>query len=111
MLIADRTLKLRRGDAEIEIPIRIFAPVIEHPGSWSCRYEIEWPDHTRTMNAAGADAVQALDIALRMIGAEIYTSDYHKSGDLFFEAPGRGYGFPVPANMRDLLIGDDKDYF
>ena len=53
------------------------------------------------MNAGGADSVQALDIALRMIGAEIYTSDYHKFGNLFFEAPSRGYGFPVPATMRD----------
>ncbi len=111
MIIATRTLKLRNGDAEIEIPIRIFAPIPEHPSGWSCRYEIEWPDGMRTMNAGGADAVQALDIALRMVGSEIYTSDYHESGNLFLEAPGRGYGFPVPANMRDLLIGDDKKYF
>ena len=57
------------------------------------------------------NSVQALDIALRMIGAEIYTSDYHKFGNLFVEAPGRGYGFPVPATIRDLLIGDDKKLF
>jgi hypothetical protein len=25
--------------------------------------------------------------------------------------PGRGYGFPVPNNIRDLLVGDDKKFF
>ncbi len=111
MVIAARILKLRNENTEIEIPIRIFAPVILHPGAWSCRYEIEWPDGTRTTDAGSADSVQALEIALRMIGAEIYTSDYHKSGNLFFEAPGRGYYFPVAPSLRDLLIGDDKNYF
>ena len=24
--------------------------------------------------------------------------------------PGRGYGFPVPDNIRDLLVGDDKRF-
>jgi hypothetical protein len=24
-----------------------------------------------------------------------------------FEEPGAGYGFPVPATMRDLLVGED----
>jgi hypothetical protein len=43
----------------------------------------------------GLAGAQFSILLLRMIGAEIYTSDYHKSGNLFFEAPGRGYGFPV----------------
>lgn len=45
-----------------------------------------------------------------MIGAEIYSSDYHKSGDLFWETPGKGYGFPVAPSLRDLLQGDDATY-
>jgi hypothetical protein len=48
MIIATRVLTLRRPDADIEIPIRIFAP---EPKSrdWSCRFEIDWPDGTFTM--------------------------------------------------------------
>jgi hypothetical protein len=52
--------------------------------------------------------MQAVLLALQMIGAVLYTSDYHKSGKLFWEKPGRGYGFPVPSNLQDMLIGDDK---
>jgi len=110
MLIATRVLKLRLETGDIEIPIRIFAP--EHdPPSWSCKFEIDWPDGTLAMAAGGVDAVQALDLALRMIGASIYASDHHASGNLMWEAPGRGYGFPVTSNLRDMLVGDDKTFF
>jgi hypothetical protein len=62
------------------------------------------------MESGGADSVQALLIALQMIGTNIYTSSYHESGDLFWGAAGKGYGFPVSANMRGLLVGDDAKY-
>ena len=109
MIIATRLLKLSRAGSDIDIPIRIFAP--ERSGSaWSCRYEIDWPEGKETMNASGIDSVQALVLALQMIGADIYSSSYHKSGKLVFDAPGRGYGFPVPSSLRDMLIGEDRVY-
>jgi len=109
MMIASRLLKLRDGGAEIEIPIRIFAP--EQSGNaWSCRYEIDWPEGTWTMAAGGVDSVQAIHLAMQMIGSEIYTSSFYKSGNLMVEAPGKGYGFPVPTSLRDLLEGDDAVY-
>jgi hypothetical protein len=52
--------------------------------------------------------MQAVLLALQMIGTVLYTSDYHKSGKLFWEKPGDGYGFPVPSNLQDMLIGEDK---
>jgi hypothetical protein len=110
MVVASRVLKLRRGDRILDVPIRIWAPRETVHGTWSCRYELEWPDGTWSMNAEGADSVQAAFIALQMIGSEIYTSDYHKSGQLFFEAPGSGYGFPVPASLRSLLQGTDAEH-
>jgi hypothetical protein len=45
-----------------------------------------------------------------MIGAELYASDQHKSGVLTGLSPGRGYGFPVPQAIRDLLVGDDRKF-
>lgn len=107
MLIASRTLRLRRDSADIPIPIRILDPE-ERDVDWACRFEIGWPDETTTMEAMGVDAVQALELAMKMIGAFIYTSDHHASGNLTWEVPGKGYGFPVSHNIRDLLIGDDK---
>jgi hypothetical protein len=53
--------------------------------------------------------MQALTIALQMVGAEIYASPYHQSGKLFWERAGGGYGFPVVSSLRDLLVGDDVE--
>jgi hypothetical protein len=79
MIMATRLLRLSRAVSDIDIPIRIFAP--ERSGSaWSCRYEIDWPEGKETMSASGIDSVQALVLALQMIGADIYSSSYHKSG-------------------------------
>jgi len=75
-----------------------------------CEYEIDWPEGTRKFAAHGDDSVQAIELALKMIGAEIYASDYHKSKMLRWEKSGQGYGFPVARTLRDLLEGDDAEY-
>lgn len=54
--------------------------------------------------------MQALICALQIIGAEIYSSNYHKAGQLQWGTPGKGYGFPVVPTCRDLLQGDDAKY-
>jgi hypothetical protein len=110
MLIASRILTLRNGNDEIQIPVRIFAPEKSTRSSWICRYEIDWPGEKHKMEVGGVDSVQALVLALQLIGAEIYSSNYHKSGKLFFDAPGAGYGFPVVPTLRDMLKGDDVKY-
>jgi hypothetical protein len=109
MVVASRSLKLRQGNDEKDVGVRIFAPQDEG-GHWSCCYEIDWPEGTRKGAAHGADSVQALVLALKMIGSEIYTSEYHKLKKLMWDEPGRGYGFPVTQNIKDLLEGDDAKY-
>jgi hypothetical protein len=107
MKIAERLLRIRRAQGEIEVPVRVFAPQRDEANSWSCRYEIGWPDAPRTRSIGGFDSVQALFLALQAIGAELYTSEHHELGRLIWEKEGDGYGFPVPRTIRDLLIGDD----
>ena len=110
MVVATRLLKFRGPKGEAEIPIRLFAPEKTDGGAWSCRYEVDWP-HGQWVHAAhGVDSVQAIFLAMQMIGAEIYASEYHKSGKLVFDELGRGYGFPIANSLRDLLIGDDAKY-
>lgn len=110
MIIATRHLVLREKNRNVEIPVRIHAPE-KAEVDWICRFEIGWPEGEGKRWAGGVDAVQALELALKMIGAQIYTSDHHASGNLFWEEQGRGYGFPVTNNIRDLLVGDDKKFF
>jgi hypothetical protein len=110
MIVGKRSLELRQQQGSISIEVRIFQPQARQ-GHWCCDYEIDWPEGTHKFSAGGADSMQALIIALNMIGAEIYTSNYHKSGDLRSSDSWKGYGFPVPKNIRDLLEGDDATYF
>ena len=111
MVIATRMLAFRNGNENLNVAVRIFAPEQEKPRAWSCAYEIDWPDGTRKFVAHGVDAVQAIELALTMIGSEIYTSGYHQSKSLMWEKPGQGYGFPVPISLRDRLVGDDAKFF
>lgn len=107
MLIAERHLRLGAGENTINIPICIFSPE-KIDDMDVCRYTIGWPNGERKSYAAGVDSVQAMQLVLQKIGIEIYSSPYHKSSLLYWEAPGQGYGFPVQKNSRDLLVGDDK---
>jgi hypothetical protein len=107
MLIATRILKLRRSNGDIDIPVRIYAPE-KREVDWACRLEVGWPDGPVDVAARGIDAVQALHLALQLVGAQIYASAHHASGSLMWLEPGKGYGFPVTYNLRDLLVGDDK---
>lgn len=111
MLIATRTLKVRSQRGDVDVPVRIFAPEEDPVRSWGCRFEIDWPGGAETMTARGIDAVRALEIALKMVGSELYASKQHEAGELMFDKPGAGYGFPVPQNLRDLLVGEDLKYF
>jgi hypothetical protein len=109
MIIATRTLMLRSRAGKEDVPIQIYAPE-EKNNAWNCRFEIGWPSGTVERWGTGSDAVQSLVIAMQMIGAEIYASRYHEAGQIEWLAAGRGYGFPVANNIRDLLVGDDKKY-
>jgi hypothetical protein len=110
MIVASRSLKIRQAKGETVVAVRIFTPQ-PHENHWSCAYEIDWPEGKREFAAHGVDSMQALILALKMIGSEIYTSDYHKTRKLVWDdEPGRGYGFPIAGNIKDLLEGDDAKF-
>ncbi|WP_296585187.1 hypothetical protein [Xanthobacter sp.] len=109
MVIAERTLYVDVEGADVEVMARLFAPVFE-VGSWSCLTEIHWPDGVQAFTAYGFDAMQAIYLGLEVIGIHLYLSDEHKSGRLRWGDPGKGYGFPVPYNLREDLIGDDAHF-
>jgi hypothetical protein len=107
MVMAERRLIIGDLAGDKEVVIRLYQPEAKD-GTWSCRFEIDWPNQRRLSRAGGVDSMQALVLALQAIGIEIYSSSYHKSGLLKWYEPTRGYGFPVSYNVRDLLIGDDQ---
>ncbi|MDO8981028.1 MAG: hypothetical protein Q7V17_17535 [Afipia sp.] len=103
-----RTLRLTDEPAT-SIPVHVFTPVQEDT-DWSCAFSIGWPDRVLERKTFGIDAIQSLELALRMVGTELYASEYHKAGRLMWLKPSAGYGFPVPNIIRDTLIGEDRDY-
>lgn len=103
-----RTLTYAAESGDIAIPVIIDSPQKgEH--DWSCAYEIGWPDGAHHGFGYGIDATQAMLLAFKAIGTDLYTSDYHRSGRLRWVAPGDGYGYPVPKVIRDLLVGNDAE--
>ena len=108
--IATRTLTWRDGERDVPVEIRIYEPEREGEGAWACRFEVDWQKGMRGMAGHSVDAVQALVHAVNMIGVQLYTSEYHETGNLFWHEPGSGYGFPVSPGVRDLFEGDDKKY-
>ena len=58
--------------------------------------------------AYGIDAIQALILALDILGAYINTSQAAKEGRLVWLKPGGGFGLPVSRNIEDILQGDDR---
>ena len=110
MQIANRILQYGPEGQEKPVHIRLYAPEQER-NDWSCRAEIAWPDRTKSLRFHGLDSMQAITLTLQGIGAYLYSTAEHRSGDLFSERRGNGYGFPVPVNARDLLIGDDRRFF
>jgi hypothetical protein len=109
MIVATRTLAIASGEQRKVVKIDVHEPE-ERSGSWYCRFDIGWPQPA-TGEMGGADSVQALFNTLQMIGLQLYTSEYHASGQLVWDTPGNGYGFPVPKASRDWLVGSDKRFY
>lgn len=109
MIIGTRILKQQRGQIKQNIAVRIYAPE-KTKENWICRFDIDWPDGKVERWGTGVDAIQALLFALHMIGTQLYASEANKSGELVWLKEGSGFGFPLPNNIRDLLVGDDARY-
>jgi hypothetical protein len=109
-MIGTRILALATPSGDTQVPITV-EPPMGQDRNWSCRFEIGWPTGARVKDAHGVDAVQALLLALQMIGTDLYSSNEHAEGRLRWETKGAGYGFPVPKNLKNMLVGDDKVFF
>lgn len=109
MIIASRKLNLITNHQIREVAINLFIPELRD-FDWICKYEIDWPDDKRKSFAAGIDSAQALHLAMQKIGIDLYMSDYHRLRQIVWIEPGQGYGFPIPKNGREFLIGQDREF-
>ena len=97
------------------VALRVEAPVEEN-GVWRCWYEIDWPEdgwpaQTTRSSARGADSLHAVQMGLMKLGVDLHMSTYHQAGKLFWVEGREGYGLIVPKTARDLLRGDDAEFY
>ena len=97
VVIAERYLEGEYEGRPITVTVKIGKPVPDRDGLWTCPYLISSPVKERRFYAGGADAFQALYLALYMIGAEL-RSGY---GELRLRWYGREeLGFPTDATLE-----------
>jgi Domain of unknown function (DUF6968) len=102
MIIANRDLVLADGK---EVIVKIGKPE-KFPDSedYYCPYQIIGIGNERVRYAGGIDSIQALLLALKMIGTDLYMSNEAKTGILSWKGGEKGnLGFPVPDTLRDLV--------
>lgn len=118
MIIATRTLTaICKSGEHKPVTLRIESPVQEADGSWRCWYEMEWPEDgwpaetTRNAAESGLDSLAAMQMALMMLGGDLHFVSYHREGKLYWHKGQIGYGIVVHKSTRDLLRGEDAEFF
>jgi len=103
-ILGTRTLNL--GESQTVI-VTLGAPqkYPESEDDYFCAYQIVGIGDGRVRYAIGIDALQALFLTLKKIGADLYTTPEAKSGALSWvgQAVKGDLGFPVPDAIKDLL--------
>ena len=102
-VIASRRLMLDK-DQKVEVLIGKPEPC-PNGIDWYCPHQTVGVRSGKVRYAIGIDPMQALVLALSMVGAELYTSDEYEAGRLSWDcgAVKGDLGFPVPENIRDVL--------
>ncbi|HVW93429.1 MAG TPA: hypothetical protein VHB74_12590 [Devosia sp.] len=89
MAAMERVLRVTTIHGTTPVPVRLEMPFDDY-GSWRCDYSIGWPEGAFESYAMGADAIQAMHLALQWVGWRLYTSPHHEAGNLHFGEPGTG---------------------
>lgn len=99
-VVATRELECR-GGAPIVVVIGQPQPFPDLL-NYYCPFQLRGLGNERIRYAGGVDAVQALELALQMIGAILYTSREAQEKRLTWNGAAN-LGFPVPSNVTDLI--------
>lgn len=103
-VVAMRELVLKDKDGDQPVTVRIGMPQPFDDGhDYYCPFEINGIGETTVQRAGGVDAVQALQLAMTMIGITLYASEEAAAGQLRWLDEYGDLGFPVQEGAEDLL--------
>ena len=93
-VIAERVLKARKAGQSFTTTVRLGRPVKSPDGShYCCPYQVLGVGDDVVRSSAGEDSMQALELAFKMVGAELYG----RHNDIEFTWLGKtNLGFPNP---------------
>ena len=100
-ILAERILDISDGG---KVTVIVGIPQ-KHGDDSVCIYKIVGIGDECVRHAMGIDALQALQLALKAIGTDLYTSEEAKAGVLSWEGElvKGDLGFPVPDIIKDLF--------
>ena len=94
LIIAERRLSVRIGDAEVqEVVIRLAAPERQDGGDYRCCWEFVASDYRKTFYVGGVDGFHAIHLATRMIGVNLWCMA-RENGHKFTWQESDDIGFP-----------------
>jgi hypothetical protein len=103
VMIAERRYALiDASGGSREVVVRLGAPQQSDHGDFSCAYEIVGFGRARMSSAFGIDAFQAIQLALRNIGAELHLHRQRSGCGFFFQEEGDDLGFAAEAWTEGL---------
>ena len=88
------------------VTCRFFKPEADPDGpSFFCRYEIDWPEGTRSKRAGGVDEVQALLLAMTRAHTDLLSARENDGREVSW-LDGRKLWLPIADTIRDWDDGD-----
>jgi hypothetical protein len=95
-VIAERKLRATLNDKSFNVLVRFWKPMPHPKGGWTCLYMFTGAGNEKLRYSAGVDAVQALQLAMFAVGAELKV--FRKDVELaFLDEDHLGF----PSNIRE----------
>ncbi|QEX16474.1 hypothetical protein FRZ44_17680 [Hypericibacter terrae] len=91
----------RLSESRAPVVIQVGCPEKRPNGhDYYCAYRVLGLGNDRVRSASGVDQMQALLLALRKMGAELYSCGEYKTGKLYWlEMGNKDLGLPTPENF------------
>lgn len=100
-VIAIRQLELT-GEPHREVSVKIGKPELSEHHDYYCRVQVAGIGKEQVHGIFGVDSVQALELAMRFLGAELQRLNTQHQGRLRWgDAPKGWFGFPIDEKLNN----------
>lgn len=96
--IAERRIPSAKGGRD-RVSVRVFAPVEDGQGRWSCGYRIALPERTVRRTVYGADSLHSLMLAIEGLQFEVLAAEAENEVELDWQ----GSKFKVSRRLAAYL--------